>query len=427
MRATVKGLRARQVAFLAIPMALAACGGGGGGAPAASPSPSPTVLSAATTAPAPSPSSPGVCTKAPGDPVRGTVPGLGLGTPEADADTMGMWSPVVNWPLIGLHAALTPDGRVLTYGTTAQGKQTGRLVYSVWDPSVGTGADSHLLMPNTTTTDLFCSGQILLPQSGRMLLAGGDNYVDGLSQNTGTNETTIFDPATNQLSQGTNMFKPRWYGTPTMLVSGEVLMVGGKGNPNMPAAPERAEVRRADGTFRLLANVDTTGFNTWYPRAFTARDGRVFGYEVNGGAYFLDPEGDGRLSPVGLIDGVPTGATSSVAPYAPGKLLVTGGASEKAVTIDYTGPLPVIQPTASLSAVRQYVNLTVLPDGKVLATGGSAVENELVGVTNQTEIWSPTTGQWTRGASGQVARLYHSTAMLLPDGSVVDVAWDFEL
>src|SRR5688572_31554493 len=42
--------------------------------------------------------------------------------------------PANNWPLIAIHAALTPDGRVLSYGTTGTGTQTGYFIYDVWDP-----------------------------------------------------------------------------------------------------------------------------------------------------------------------------------------------------------------------------------------------------------------------------------------------------
>jgi hypothetical protein len=40
-------------------------------------------------------------------------------------------------------------------------------------------------------------------------------------------------------------------------------------------------------------------------------------------------------------------------------------------------------------------------------------------VAYHTEIWHPTTGQWTLGASAAKPRLYHSTALLLPDPSVL--------
>lgn len=49
-----------------------------------------------------------------------------------------------------LHSALLPDGRVMTYGTDLNGKQTGKFFYDVWDPSGGTIAGGHLTLDNTT-------------------------------------------------------------------------------------------------------------------------------------------------------------------------------------------------------------------------------------------------------------------------------------
>jgi hypothetical protein len=72
-----------------------------------------------------------------------------------------------------------------------------------------------------------------------------------------------------------------------------------------------------------------------------------------------------------------------------------------------------------MSTRRQWVSATVLADGRVLATGGSAVANQLNEVNNRAEIWDAATGQWTLGASGTRARLYHSGALLLPDASVL--------
>lgn len=36
-----------------------------------------------------------------------------------------------NWPLVAIHAILTPDGRVLTYGSHASGKATGLFSYDI--------------------------------------------------------------------------------------------------------------------------------------------------------------------------------------------------------------------------------------------------------------------------------------------------------
>src|SRR5689334_24223790 len=116
----------------------------------------------------------------------------------AHADNVrGAWSAPFGWPLIAAHAVLTPDGRVLTYGTDGNGKQTGYFIYDVWDPSVGPSSGGHLTLPNGTGTDIFCSSQLILPQSGNIFLAGGDNWTGSATTNTGNNNTNVFNPATN--------------------------------------------------------------------------------------------------------------------------------------------------------------------------------------------------------------------------------------
>ena len=70
---------------------------------------------------------------------------------------------------------------------------------------------------------------------------------------------------------------------------------------------------------------------------------------------------------------------------------------------------------------RSYLNLTPLPDGTVLATGGGTTKDSsnLSDGVLPAEDWNPATGQWTTWASMAVPRLYHSIAMLLPDGTVL--------
>src|SRR5947209_6592735 len=67
----------------------------------------------------------------------------------AGSNRLGAWSSglgqsLAQWPLIPLHAALLGDGRILTYGTDGNGKQTGYFIYDVWDPQIGLGPDAHL-------------------------------------------------------------------------------------------------------------------------------------------------------------------------------------------------------------------------------------------------------------------------------------------
>lgn len=58
-------------------------------------------------------------------------------------------------------------------------------------------------------------------------------------------------------------------------------------------------------------------------------------------------------------------------------------------------------------------------DGEVAATGGSSVRNALTDVSYNAEIWNRATGTWTVGADEAVPRMYHLSAILLPDASVL--------
>ena len=69
---------------------------------------------------------------------------------------------------------------------------------------------------------------------------------------------------------------------------------------------------------------------------------------------------------------------------------------------------------------RHWGNATVMADGRVLVSGGSAVNNAATGVAYTTEIFNPAgTGTWTTGPTATRMRLYHSTSLLLPDASVI--------
>jgi len=361
----------------------------------------------------------------------------------AGSNRLGAWSSgLAEWPLIPIHAALLGDGRLLTYGTDGNGTQTGFFIYDVWDPQ----ADSHLTLPNQTATDLFCSAQIVLPQSGNVLVAGGDNWTQTMTTNTGNNHSNIFSPSDNSLTGSGYMNRARWYASPITLPDGRIYIQGGKGGmPNYPVSggEDRPEVRDLDGGFHLLNSADTSGLFPLYPRNWVAPNGQVFGY-ADLTMYYVDPNangGNGSMTPAGTMpsDG-PNGWNSTDVMYAPGKILRCGGGSttlpenqsshaqgkNAAAVIDITGATPSYKKMPSMPNYLIWANATVLADGNVVVTGGSAVDNQLTGVNTSALLWKAGTGGWTQGAQSTsrtangapVARLYHSVALLLPDGSV---------
>src|SRR5512134_1402821 len=125
-------------------------------------------------------------------------PGLAI---PADAHTRGVWGSVTPWPLIAVHGVLTADGRVVSYGTKADGTQTGLFIYDVWNPA----DDSHLTIANGSGTDIFCSSQLMLPAGDAIVISGGDNWTGTATTNTGNNNSTVLDLSTNVLTRGSNM------------------------------------------------------------------------------------------------------------------------------------------------------------------------------------------------------------------------------
>src|SRR5262245_4185609 len=87
----------------------------------------------------------------------------------------------------------------------------------------------------------------------------------------------------------------------------------------------------------------------------------------------------------------------------------------------------------TMASARRQLNATVLPDGKVLVTGGSSAAgfNTASGAVYTAELWDP--AQPPGSAFTTLARPteshyrgYHSIALLLPDGRVLSSGGDNE-
>ncbi len=341
----------------------------------------------------------------------------------ASAGTTGVFGAPVTWPLIPIHVILLQDGRVMSYGTDASGNQGAQFIYDVWDPSLGTDASAHLVLPNTTSTDIFCSAQSLL-LSGDVLTSGGDLTVNG-ARNSANNHTTLFSPSANTLTANTPMTYARWYSTLLGLPNGQLAVFGGRQNvgalsPVIPATtPELYDPALATWTSLTGATSNAAfGANWWYPRVFVAPGGKIFVLNsTNGKMFYLSTANGGSITQASVT--APQGNIAlPTVPFAPGKLLSIRQ-NQAVVVVDYSTSTPVVTPTDPIDQVRFWASGTVLADGRVLVTGGSAVANQLTGVDYQAEIWDPTTGHWTAGASASKPRLYHSNALLLPDATVL--------
>jgi Ca2+-binding RTX toxin-like protein len=334
----------------------------------------------------------------------------------------GEWSDVFDWPIIGIQATLTPDGKILTYGTDQFGQQGGALVYDVWDPATNT----HYTLPNKTPTDMFCSAAIVVPSTGYILISGGDARPMG-HVNMGVADVNVFDyrDMSVSASQDGPMSYQRWYPTVVELANGNVLILGGsdmagKGIGMPELYTPGAGWKSLTGAYSSAIAADHS-----YPRAWLAPNGKVFLFDARSTAgnpadvMVMDPSGNGTLAKVGDLP-FTTGWDFPAIKFAPDKVLILDNQGS-AWVMDMSGDRPTFQQTGSLGEVRDWSNLVVLADGSVMVSGGSDVANQLVGAHNEVQIWNPQTGVWTTGNDASVARMYHSTTILLPDATVLSL------
>ena len=322
---------------------------------------------------------------------------------------VGEWGPVVDWPVVGVHVALLPDGKVLAYDSIGDNATETYPVHdhtraTVWDPQTGIQTPVNV----DTGFNVFCSGLAHL-LDGRVFLAGGNKD----AQLNGIVQTHIFDPAGYTWSLGPNMAAGRWYPTVTPLHNGEMLITSGRVNT--------PEVRTLAGGLRALSTASLS--LPLYPWMDVAPDGRAFYSGPDQTLRALDTSGTGAWQSLGQRDTI-NRDYGGHALFDVGKMLVAGGgpSSKDARVVDVNGASPQVSTTAPMAFGRRQHNLTVLADGSVLATGGNSSGAGLVDLNAgvyPAELWSPATGQWRTLAAMQITRQYHSTALLLADGRVL--------
>ncbi|MDX6690371.1 MAG: hypothetical protein QOG15_1828 [Solirubrobacteraceae bacterium] len=324
--------------------------------------------------------------------------------------TVGSWTAPVNWPVVGVHVALLPNGKVLAYDSIGDHATESYPVQdhsraTVWDPATGTQTDVTV----ATGFNVFCSGLAHLPD-GSIFLAGGNKD----QQLNGINKTHIFNPQTLTWTLGPDMTYARWYPSVTAMKNGEMLIT--EGGPDIP------EVRQTNGSLRTLTSASLN--LPLYPWLNVGPDGKTFYSGPDTTMRKLDTAGTGTWTTAGNRGDSINRDYGSHAMYDIGKILVAGGGSSSrtARVININGATPVVTATNSMVNGRRQHNLTVLADGAVLATGGNKTGASLIDMNGGVfvgELWNPATGAWTTMAAQAITRQYHSTALLLPDGRVL--------
>jgi len=326
---------------------------------------------------------------------------------KAQSGQLGQWTTLKTLPFFPVHSHLLPTGNVMIW--------PGDAGISGNDPRLWNPADQTVTTLAKPGYDLFCSGHAFLA-GGRLFVAGGH-----IQNGVGLPKASLYDPSSNTWAAAPDMNAGRWYPTVTTLANGDALVVSGFVDNTIGVNTLPQVYETATGAWRSLTSaqlsVDT------YPMMFLAPNGLVFHGAPSQITRYLDTSGTGTWSFVANSNFGYRDYGSAVM-YADGKILLVGGGdppTNTAEVIDLNQPSPSWRSVEPMRIARRQLNTTLLPDGTVLVTGGTSGPgfNDATNPVYPAELWDPATESWRTLASATVPRLYHSGAVLLPDGRVL--------
>lgn len=331
----------------------------------------------------------------------------------------GQWSALFNLPLIAIHANLLPTGRVLLFSA-----EHGVPGIHAWVLDPQTLALTNV--PPPAGWNLDCAGHSFLPD-GRLLVAGGTLQFNPL---LGSKRAAIFDPYAVQWVPVPDMADGRWYPTNVTLPDGRIVTMSG-----------------VDGTTGGLNSDierwDPNGDSNWeligqrlmpdYPNLHVMPSGLVFRSGPDSQTETYNPATLAWTAVATTNAPARYEAPSVLLPPTLNRVMLMGGYVEangtptnSVETIDFTAATPAWTTGPRMQSRRIQHNAVLLPDGKVFVVGGR--RNSTGGVGDSVmvpEVFDPATSIWDPVAPHQVARMYHSTALLLPDGRVLAAGGDY--
>jgi hypothetical protein len=350
-------------------------------------------------------------------------PGLGQG------QTVGKWSTLsYTMPINPIHVALLYNGKILVVAGSGNcpstlpgcpsGSPYGRANNSgalLLDPTNGN------ITQFSVSWDMFCNGMVVLPD-GRAFINGGTLAYDPFQ---GSPKSSIFDPATNTFVDAQNMAHGRWYPTVLTLGDGRIMTFSG--------ALETATGTNTTVEFYTLGSgwsqPSTAPFTPdLYPRLHLLPNGKVFYSGASPISELFDPSTTTWTLNVASTNYGSTRSYGSsvllgltpVNNYDPVVLIMGGNSPATATTetIDLGSSNPAWQLGPNMSQARIEMNAVILPNGKVLAIGGSVNDEDATTESLNADLYDPPTNTFSSGGANSFARLYHSVALLLPDATV---------
>lgn len=349
------------------------------------------------------------------------------------ADVQGRWSTLpYPMPINPIHAALLSNGKVLVVAGSGNcpPSHSGCPTGPPYGPANNSGAllwdpVSGAITQFSVSWDMFCNGMVLLPD-GRALIDGGTTQY---SPFYGQPQVAVFDPATNTFTNVQNMAHGRWYPTVLTLGDGRVMAFSG--------LKETGGTNTAVEFYTVGAGWSPEYPAPWtpslYPRLHLLPNGTVFYSGAQTTSKLFDPSTKTWNTDVAttIYGNARKYGTSVLLPLTPADkydphVIIMGGHSPATNTteiIDMGASKPAWQSGPDMSEPRIEMNAVILPDGRVLAVGGSANDEETKTASLNADLLAPDpnhTGKYIFSPAGTnaYARLYHSVALLLPDATV---------
>jgi hypothetical protein len=357
-----------------------------------------------------------------------------------------------------MHAGLMPNGRVFFLDKVENYTQlvlpNGQYAYSSeYDPA------TNKVVGLAYETNAFCSGGTFLAD-GRVVSFGGNAPLTFIDPTVGDGFTAIRylqRSATDATLNGQNWAEPgnkissaRWYATAQTLADGSIFLCSGSLNGldptvlanNNPTYEILNSQAVSNGVSIPLGILEKTQPYYMYPFVHLLRDGTLFIFAAMSSETFNpslnesvltmpDMPGDYRTYPnTGSSILLPLSSANNWDP----SIVICGGGPYQDITAPTDPSCGTINPldTApawqmdSMPEGRVMVEGTLLPDGTVLWVNGANRGAQGFGIaadpTFEVLIYNSTkpVGQrFTTGPSSTIARLYHSVALVLLDGTLM--------
>ncbi|MFV1985970.1 MAG: galactose oxidase-like domain-containing protein [Gemmatimonadota bacterium] len=310
-----------------------------------------------------------------------------------------------NVPVGAWSAALLPTGKVLVF-------QAGDQMY-VWDPIT-----QQFGAQFAANTNLFCAGLTLLAD-GRLLAAGGHMGQDAQDNFLGSSAAEIFDPWQETWTRLPDMEGgERWYPTAVTLADGRVLVASGTHAGVLNDAIELLDP--VSRQWQIVARQELP----LYPWMAVLPDENLLMFGPQRTTGLFDPD-TGALRLAGEMGQARFGGAGVLRNADMAEILVLGGGGPPTNSTEiFNASTETWRSVSSMSQPRINPDIVLLPDGAVLVVGGQSVAEEQEGSEGEGQVLVAETLEadatgWSAAGNATYPHGYHSTALLLPDGSVM--------